>query len=132
MQEDNQMLQSRPREAQLSTDRVHRYGYSYEAVTANKELDLNQYLKVLLKYKRSIITCVILVTAITALGLARTHPTYEASTTIQIDPEKAEILGDKTMVFQNWLDPEYYNTQLRLLSSPSLARQVVKDLDLEH
>jgi polysaccharide biosynthesis transport protein len=133
MQEDNQMLQSRPREAQLSTERsVHRYGYSYEAATANKELDLNQYLKVLLKYKRSIITFVVLVTAITALGLARTRPTYEASTTIQIDPEKAEILGDRTMVFQNWLDPEYYNTQLRLLGSPSLARQVVKDLDLEH
>ncbi|MEW6731502.1 MAG: polysaccharide biosynthesis tyrosine autokinase [Acidobacteriota bacterium] len=131
MGEDQQLIQVK--DSQVSVERSgRRYGYSHEAATATEGLDINKYLKVLLKYKYSIISCVIIVMAVTALGLSRTRPTYQASALVQIDPEKADVFDESKLVFQSWLDPEYYRTQLRLLTSPSLARQVVKDLDLEH
>ncbi len=32
----------------------------------------------------------------------------------------------------NYMDPEYFNTQVQILSSPTLLRRVAKTLDLEH
>ncbi|MBD0325652.1 MAG: polysaccharide biosynthesis tyrosine autokinase, partial [Pyrinomonadaceae bacterium] len=61
---------------------------------------------------------------------------YEAATTIQIEPKQGNVLqGDKAIVINtgsNGTDPVYWQTQLRLLENPALARQVIKTLDLQN
>lgn len=83
-----------------------------------------------------IVSIVLLVTAMTAVILARRPDIYVAETEVQVDTESvasgltsgkgnAIILGSGT-------DPSYFNTQLQVLTKPGLLRRVVKTLDLEH
>lgn len=93
-------------------------------------LEMSYLLKVLYKYKWSIILIVVMAVSSIWLLLNRVQPMYEASATIQIDPEKWSVLDEKGSFYQNWMDPEYFNTQLSLLTNPSLMKQVVVSLDL--
>lgn len=128
-------LQRRSRETHLTTEFQPHRGRNVgpEAHSPEANTSFQFYLKVLFKYKWLILTSIALTLLVVGFGLAKVRPTYEAATVIQIDPEKADVLDrNKAMFYQTWLDPEYYNTQLKLLTNPSLARQVVVKLDLRH
>src|SRR5262249_2799550 len=71
-----------------------------------------------------------------AVGLAATVTTvrkpkvYQATTEIIIAPQAPKALGDSVEVVQlgagtYWSDTEYYSTQLRILTSYSMARETV-------
>jgi polysaccharide biosynthesis transport protein len=106
--------------------------YNSPNTSDNEAFNISRYLRIILKYKYSILLLVALFVGVTALGLKNTQALYQSAVTIQIDPERGELFNDSKFVFQTTLDPEYYSTQLQLLTNPSLARQVVKDLDLEN
>jgi capsular exopolysaccharide synthesis family protein len=96
---------------------------------------LRDYLFVVLKRKWLILTLVVVVTSLVTIQMYRMPSTYEAATTIQIEPKKDSILKtDKGIVINTGSDkdPAYWNTQLKLLENPALARQVILTLDLQH
>src|SRR5256712_7276824 len=57
---------------------------------------------------------------------------YEGKTTIRIEPKPKSVLQTKELVINSGTDPNFWGTQLKLLENPSLARQVVLTLDLQH
>lgn len=97
---------------------------------------LREYLNVVLKRKWLILSLVLVVTSLVTIHMYRTPSTYEAATTIQIEPKRDSVLSrGKDAVIINTgrtTDPNYINTQLRLLENPALARQVIRTLDLQN
>ncbi|HEY0386020.1 MAG TPA: GumC family protein, partial [Pyrinomonadaceae bacterium] len=103
---------------------------------AQTETNLRDYLFVVLKRKWLILALVLVVTSLVTIQMYRMPSVYEAGTTIQIEPKRSSILQTgKEIVINtgnNGTDPVYWQTQLRLLENPALARQVIKTLDLQN
>jgi capsular exopolysaccharide synthesis family protein len=93
---------------------------------------LREYLSVVLKRRWLILSLVVVVTSLVAIQMYRMPSIYQATTTILIEPKKASVLQtDKGLVI-NQEDAGYYQTQLRLLQSPALARQVILSRNLQN
>src|ERR1051325_7154873 len=109
-------------------------GYSGRYGSSPAEVNLKKYLFVVLKRKWLIMSIVLIVTTLATIQAYREPSTYEGATTIRIEQKARSILqsgnGGGIVIGQN--DPNFIGTQLRLLQSESLARQVVIKLDLQH
>lgn len=105
---------------------------SYGA-SATEPTHLREYFLIVLKRKWLILSLVVVVTSLVAIQMYRMPSIYEASATILIEPKQASVLetGKGGLVI-NQEDPAYRQTQLRLLTSPALARQVVLSLGLQN
>ncbi len=57
---------------------------------------------------------------------------YEAEATIRIEQRKNNVLQTDKFIIGGQPDPNFWGTQLKLLESNALARQVVLTLDLQH
>jgi polysaccharide biosynthesis transport protein len=82
-----------------------------------------------------ILMIVVVVTAITAVMLARKPDIFAAEAQVQVDtegPATGLTSRDNSIVLGYGQDPSYFNTQLQLISKPGLLRRVVKTLDLEN
>lgn len=82
-----------------------------------------------------IVLIVVLVTATTAVMLARKPDIYLAETNVQVDtegPASGLTSGKGNIIVDTGTDPSYFNTQLQIITKPGLLRRVVKTLDLEH
>ena len=99
---------------------------------AASDLNLRQYLFVVLKRKWLILGLVIVITSLVTIQEFRSPPVYEAVTTIRIEPKPNSILNTGEVVINGDPDPKFWGTQLTLLRNPALARQVVLTLDLHH
>lgn len=79
-----------------------------------------------------------LVTVFAAIYLARKPDIYQAQALVQIDLEdlnpalSGASKNSSVIVNSQVNDPAYFNTQLRIVTSPGLLRRVVRTLDLEH
>jgi len=100
--------------------------------TSLEPTNLRQYLFVVLKRKWLILGVVLMITSLVTIQEFRSPPVYEAATTIRIDHKRDSILNTGQVVINAEPDPNYWGTQLTLLQSPTLARQVVLTLDLQH
>src|SRR5947209_14884142 len=103
----------------------------YYGVSATSETHLRDYLAIILKRKWLILSLVVVVTSLVTIQMYRQPPIYEAETTIQIE-QKKNILQTKELILNTGTDPYYWNTQLKLLENPELARQVAITLDLQN
>jgi capsular exopolysaccharide synthesis family protein len=117
----------RPLEAPISRG----YGYSGGAA----EVNVRDYLMVIYKRKWLILTLVLIITSLATIQMYRLPSIYEAQSVIQIEPRRDSILkSGKEIVINtgNQKDPAYWQTQLKLLESPALARQVILSLNLQN
>src|SRR5437899_2705245 len=109
------------------------YGGRY-ASSPGTETNLKEYLFVVLKRKWLIMSLVLIVTSLATIQAYRQPSIYEGATTIKIEQKSPSILqsgsGGGIVIGQS--DPNFWGTQLRLLHSETLARQVVLKLDLQH
>jgi succinoglycan biosynthesis transport protein ExoP len=103
----------------------------YGASTTAEPTHLRDYLAVVLKRKWLILSLVVVVTSLVTVQMYRLPPIYEAETTIQIEPKRRTI-QTKEITLNTGTDPTYWNTQLKLLENPQLARQVIIALDLQN
>jgi capsular exopolysaccharide synthesis family protein len=74
-----------------------------------------------------------LVTALTAVYMARKSDVFESTVMVQVDLEQANpdlVTSDRRARTGN-SDPAYFNTQLQLLSSDNLIRRVIKEFSLD-
>lgn len=108
------------------------YGGRYGGSPA--ELNLKEYLFVVLKRKWLIMSIVLIVSTLATIQAYREPSIYEGATTIKIEQKRPSILqsgsGGGIVIGQS--DPNFWGTQLRLLQNETLARQVVLKLDLQH
>ncbi|HWT03649.1 MAG TPA: polysaccharide biosynthesis tyrosine autokinase [Pyrinomonadaceae bacterium] len=103
-------------------------------VSASEPTHLRDYLFVVLKRKWLILTLVVVVTSLVTVQMYRQPSVYQASAMILIDTKTKSVLqtGQGGVVINTGgdRDPAYWNTQLKLLENPALARQVILTLDL--
>ncbi len=114
-------------------DRIRRRGgYQYTLPQDDTEQPLRQAFLTILRYKFTVILCVVLTMTVTGLALSRMQPVYEASCHIEVAPEKELYSSSGRIAFVPYsVDPDYINTQIRKISTPSLLVEVVKTLKLD-
>ena len=109
-------------------------GYGNRYGSSPTEVNLKEYLFVVLKRKWLLMSIVLIITTLATIQAYREPSTYEGATTIRIEQKAPSILqsanGGGIVIGQS--DPNFWGTQLKLLQSESLARQVVLKLDLQH
>jgi len=93
---------------------------------------LRDYLAVVLKRKWLIFGLVVVVTSLVAIQMYRLPSIYEATTTIQIEEKKQNVLQTKDLVITAPSSPTFWNTQIKLLENPQLARQVIMTMGLQN
>lgn len=102
-------------------------------VSPSDPTHLRDYLFVVLKRKWLILTLVVVVTSLVTMQMYRQPSIYQATAMIQIEPKLKSVLQTGREIVINTgsdKDPAYWNTQLKLLENPALARQVILTLDL--
>lgn len=98
---------------------------------AQGEINARDYLFVILKRKWLIMSLVLVVTSLVTIQAYRQPSIYEAATTIRIEAKPQSVLQTGQFVINAAPDPSFWNTQLKLLENPSLARQVILTLNLQ-
>src|SRR5918997_6629891 len=99
---------------------------------ASEPNQLRDYLFVVLKRKWLILSLCLVVTSLVAIQMFRQPSIYEASATIRIEERKKSILQTPNFTLNAQPDANFWGTQVKLLESPALARQVALTLDLQH
>lgn len=98
------------------------------------ELHVKDFVDVLRRRRDIAVTFFATTVLIVALGSFIMRPVYRATVTMLIDPESPNVLTTTGMVelqAQNYLSyKEYYQSQVEILSSYSLAKKVFDDLKL--
>jgi capsular exopolysaccharide synthesis family protein len=85
-----------------------------------------------LKRKWLIISLCLVVTSLVAVQMFRQPSVYEAEAMIRIEQRTQNVLQTKDFVLNAQPDANFWGTQIKLLQSPALARQVALSLDLQH
>src|SRR5438105_4149298 len=98
------------------------------------EANFREYLFVILKRKWLIMSLVLVITSLVTVQAYREPSIYEGRTIIQIQAKPTNVLagGNGGLVISAPPDQNFWNTQLRLLQNPVLARQVVLTLGLQN
>ena len=101
------------------------------------EVHLRDYWHTIRKRLWLIVGLAVIVSSIAAIKQARLPDVYEAHARVQVDaetfsPAMGASRGGGNIYVDPYMDPEYFNTQVQILTSPTLLRRVAKTLDLEH
>jgi capsular exopolysaccharide synthesis family protein len=132
MMQDERLLPMRPHRdldsslAEISRDKA---STKYTSYGNRPETTFREYLYVLLKRKWLILSLVVVITSLAAIQTYREPSIYQGSTTIRIE-QRTSVLQTGALVI-NQTDPNFWGTQIKLFTNPSLARQVALTLDLQ-
>src|SRR6266850_2443883 len=101
------------------------------------EVHLRDYWHTIRKRLWLIVGLALIVSSIAAIKQARLPDVYQAHARVQVDaetfsPAMGASRGGGNIYVDPYMDPEYFNTQVQILTSPTLLRRVAKTLDLEH
>lgn len=92
--------------------------------------DIRAYARILLKYAPLIIGITFVTTLIAVLYSFIAQPVYQAYVTVRINRENSTAFPTvESQFYNNQRDLDYFQTQIRLFRSPSLAKAVVLQLD---
>jgi capsular exopolysaccharide synthesis family protein len=92
--------------------------------------DIRAYARILLKYAPLIIGITFVTTLIAVLYSFITQPVYQAYVTVRINRENSSAFPTvESQFYNNQRDLDYFQTQIRLFRSPSLAKAVLLQLD---
>jgi capsular exopolysaccharide synthesis family protein len=107
----------------------------FASKTDRKEIDLLEYGRVVLKRKWVLVTFAAVLLALAAVHSFTRTPLYRATATLLIDEPGTSLLNIQDVLnagayYRSDYLGTYFNTQLRLLTSRSLAERVAKKLNL--
>ena len=107
------------------------YAGFYDDESIEGKRSIRQYINVVYKRLPIILAISLIVTSAVALYMFRQPPEYIATTQMLIEPPKNPVTGTKDSININFgSDINYQNTQLQLLHSPDLMKDVVINLGL--
>lgn len=132
MMQDERLLPRRPQDTSL-TDiaQAKPYGKYGSYSRGETETTFREYLFVVLKRKWLILSILLVVTSLVTIQTYREPSVYQASTIVRVESRPTSVLQTGTLVF-NQTDPNFWGTQIKLLTNPSLARQVALTLNLQN
>jgi polysaccharide biosynthesis transport protein len=107
----------------------------FASPTDKKEIDLLEYGRVVVKRKWVLVTFAAVLVALAAVYSFTRKPLYRATATLLIDEPGASLLNIQDILnagayYRSDFLGTYFNTQLRLLTSRSLAERVSKRLNV--
>jgi succinoglycan biosynthesis transport protein ExoP len=111
-------------------------GYGEDA-SHEGEAHLRDYWRIIRKRLWLIIGIAAIIGALSMIREARLPDYYQAKARVQVDaeslsPSLGASKGETYFINSGEMDPDYFNTQVQILSSPTLLRRVARNLDLEH
>ena len=131
--ENDQRLTPLPTHTDLQAG-SHEYpgGYSsfYDDDAFDGKRSLKHYFNIVYKRLPIILALTVIATAAAALYMYRLPSQYKATTQMIIEPRKPKVQSKDSININFGNDVNYYNTQLRLLQSPDLMKNVVIRLGL--
>jgi len=131
--ENDQRLTPLPVAGDLHTahhDYSPAYSSFYDDETFESKRSIRQYLNIIYKRLPLILALTILVTAAAAFYMYRQPSQFQATTEMVIEPRKPKVQSKDSININFGNDANYYQTQLQLLQSPDLMKDVVIDLGL--
>jgi polysaccharide biosynthesis transport protein len=96
------------------------------------ESALSEYVRVLLKRKWVVLSCLVVIFSVVAIASLRMKPIYEASGTVAINkPDSTLNFRDSNAISLDYYDPTELETEVKILRSDLLALQVIRELNLD-
>jgi len=99
--------------------------------TEESSIDLREYLHIIKKRRWAIITVLIITVSIVAIASLFMEPTYKATAVIQIERENSKVLSFEEIYAIDATQQTFYQTQVKLIKSRSIARKVIEKLGLQ-
>src|SRR5947209_15463059 len=97
-----------------------------------QESALGEYLRVLIKRKWIVLSCLATIFAVVAIASLKMTPVYEANGSIAINkPDSTLNFKDSATFSLDAYDPTEMETEVRILQSDLLSLQVIKELNLD-
>ena len=99
----------------------------------SQESALGEYVRVLVKRKWTVLTCLVTIFSLVAIASLKMTPIYEARGSIAINkPDSGLVNFSNSPTFNvDYYDPTEMETEVKILQSDLLALQVVKELGLD-
>lgn len=101
-----------------------------ERFPEEEEIDLRDYLNVVIKRKWMVITFLLVVVTMVAIYTLRMKPVYRATARLLIERESPKIVSVEEVMVLDTANQDYYQTQYKIMASRSLAERVIKKLGL--
>jgi exopolysaccharide transport family protein len=96
------------------------------------ESAVGEYLRVLIKRKWIVISCLVVIFSVVAIASLKMTPIYEAGGTIAINkPDSSLNFKDSGSFSLDYYDPTELETEVKILQSDLLALQVIRELNLD-
>ena len=97
-----------------------------------KTIDLRDYVRVFLKRRWVIITVFAVVVLFAAIKTFTATPVYQATAQIVIEKENPNLVSIEEVMAVDSTGTDYYQTQYKIIQSRSVAREVIRRLDLKN
>lgn len=94
------------------------------------DIDLQQYIKAILKNKWRILALSLVITVFSALISLSITPIYTGSTSVLIESTNTKVVSIEEIYGVDTKQKEYFQTQYEILKSKKIAAKVISDLDL--
>ena len=110
-----------------------RGGVQYGGVAAGEELNLGMIGRAIWRHKLLIILPTLVVAALAFIGASMLTPRYKSEARVLIEGRENIFLrpeAEKSMTDRSTVDPETVTSQVQLILSRDLARDVIKELNL--
>ena len=96
-----------------------------------EQIDLRDYLRVILKRRWTIFTVFAIIVITVAIHTYTATPIYKATTRLVIEKENPNVVSIEEVMAVDSSGTDYYQTQYKIIESRSVARAVIKRLHLE-
>ena len=96
-----------------------------------KEIDLREYFRILIKRRWVIITLFMVTVLLAAVKTFTTTPIFQATAKIIIEKENPNLVSIEEVMAMDSTGTDYYQTQYKIIESRTVAREVIHRLDLE-
>lgn len=96
-----------------------------------EEIDLREYLRVILKRRWTVITVFTVILITVTIHVFTATPIYEATTRLIIDRENPNVVSIQEVMAVDASGTDYYQTQYKIIESRTVAREVIRSLRLE-
>ena len=90
-----------------------------------EQVHLREYWEALARRRRTVLVCLLATVLAVLLGTVAVRPVFQATTSLQIEPDSPKILNFEDMFQIDATTDAFYQTQYRLIESRSVARRVI-------
>ncbi|MCK4389253.1 MAG: GumC family protein [Desulfobacterales bacterium] len=95
-----------------------------------QEINLRDYLWVIMKRRWTIITCFSIIVVTVAIATLTATPIYRATVKLIIEKENPNVVSIQEVMSVDASGTDYYQTQYKIIESRSIARDVIRRLKL--